>query len=163
MVPRSILITECPATGEPRALQLVSATKIPTLSGGLYDLLCESIDAVDQVQSTDPWTANSVEAEVRKAGGGKSFGRVQSRVIIQSFKGAVKINTLDAYPLKYHHAQAELKLKLLARGKKWVEMKGIHHMQYKGSASWYASTPNGSKKLIKYNVSADRMLMHQYR
>ncbi|KAH8080729.1 P-loop containing nucleoside triphosphate hydrolase protein [Cristinia sonorae] len=162
MVPRTILVTECPSTGEPRALQLMSATKILTMSGGFYDLLCESIDAVDQVaQNLDSWGGgggNSVEAEVKKAGGGKPFGRVQNRVIIPAFKGAVKINSLDAYPLKFHHAQSELKLKLLARGKKWVEMKGIHHMQYKGSAAWYTSMSNGNKKLIKYNVNSRIMV-----
>ncbi|THH32852.1 hypothetical protein EUX98_g1320 [Antrodiella citrinella] len=158
MIPRTVLVTECPSTNEPRALQLVSATKIQTMSGGFCDLLCESIDAVDQISQNDPWAQSSVETEVRKAGGGKTFGRVQNRVIIPSFKGAVKINTLDAYPLRFHHAQAELKLKLLARGKKWVEMRGIHHMQYRGSASWTTTMSNGNKKLVRYNVNSRVMI-----
>ncbi len=149
MVPRSTLATVCPITGEPRALHLVSATKIVTQCGALYDLLCESIDAIDNA-NTDGWGSdNSTEAEVRKAGGGLQFGKVQNRVIIPEFGGTIDINTLDAYPIKYHPNEAELRKTLLARGQKWVSLKGVHHVQYNGTGAHCLSS---GKKPIKYNV-----------
>lgn len=159
MVPRTILVTECPNTGEPRALQLVSATKVKTMGVGFYDLLCEGVDAVDHTNNGNPndWSANnntnSLDQEVNNAGLGKSFGRVQNRVIIAPFKGTVPINSLDAYPFKYHTNEEALRKKLLARGEKWVGLKGIHHMQYKASASLVIPLGNGCKKVVRYNVS----------
>ncbi|CAL1710252.1 unnamed protein product [Somion occarium] len=159
MVPRTILITECPITKEPRALQLTSSTKVCTLTGGLLDLLCESIDLFDSEVPVDPWgTGSSAEAEAHKAGAGKAFGRVQHRVIIPSFKGTRKIASLDAYPIKYHHNTEELKLSLIARGKKWVGLRGIHHMQYKGSASNTMMTPSGGKKVVRYSINSRIMV-----
>lgn len=164
MVPRTILVTECPSTGEPRALQLVSATKVKTMGTGFYDLLCESIDAVDHANddaTTNGWangTGNSVDQELNKAGFGKSFGRVRSRVLIGPFKGTVPINSLDAYPIKYHVKEDELRKKLLARGEKWVGLKGIHHMQYKASASLMLTAGNGCKKVVRYNVNSRIMV-----
>ncbi|THG95113.1 hypothetical protein EW026_g6481 [Hermanssonia centrifuga] len=155
MVPRSTLATVCPITGEPRALHLVSATKIVTQCGALYDLLCESIDAIDNA-NTDGWGSdNSTEAEVRKAGGGLQFGKVQNRVIIPEFGGTIDINTLDAYPIKYHPNEAELRKTLLARGQKWVSLKGVHHVQYNGTGAHCLSS---GKKPIKYNVNSRVMI-----
>ena len=68
MVPRTILVTECPITKEPRAVQLVTATTVCTLSGGLLDILCESVDAFDAETQIDPWgTGPSAEVEAQKA------------------------------------------------------------------------------------------------
>ena len=156
MVPRTILVTECPITKEPRAVQLVTATTVCTLSGGLLDILCQSVDAFDAETQIDPWgTGPSAEVEAQKAGIGKAFGRVQHRVIIPMFRGTRKIATLDAYPIKYHASPDQLRKQLITRGQKWLSLRGIHHRQYKGSASSMGYSPSGSKKLIRYNVSAD--------
>ncbi|RDX40257.1 hypothetical protein OH76DRAFT_1490451, partial [Lentinus brumalis] len=48
LVPRTILVTECPVTGEPRALQLLSASKYETSLCSLYVLLCESVDSTEE-------------------------------------------------------------------------------------------------------------------
>lgn len=150
MVPRTVLVTTCPVTGEPRALRLISATKIRTMSGALFDLLCESMDAVDDNNAMAGDI--SAEAEVRRAGGGRAFGKVQNRVIIVGFMGTVKINTLEAYPIKYHANETELRKQLLERGRKWTSLRGVHHMQYKGTAALVSGT-GGGMKVIKYNVS----------
>lgn len=55
MVPRSILVTTCPVTKEPRALELISINKVKTMSGYFYDMLCESIDAIDDDGSFGGW------------------------------------------------------------------------------------------------------------
>lgn len=159
MVPRSILVTECPITKEPRALQLVSVSKVCTLTGGLVDMVCESIDAFDTESQIDPrGTGPSAEVEAQKAGAGKAFGRVQHRVIIPLFKGTRKIASLDAYPIEYHANPEQLKRSLITRGQKWLALRGIHHKQYKGPASNMGHTPSGGKKIIRYNVNSRIMI-----
>lgn len=132
MVPRSIMVTTCPVTGEPQALQLTSATKIRTPSGFIYNLICEGIDGDDSD------TPNA-----------KGFCRVQSRVILPSFNGTVKLTSLDAYPIQFHPREAELKRSLIARGRKWASLTGVqaHHMHYKGTGAFKCQG-----KVIKYNV-----------
>ncbi|KAI0922719.1 hypothetical protein AcV5_009616 [Taiwanofungus camphoratus] len=156
LVPRSILITECPITGELRAVQLKSVSKVSIGGGGLYDLICESVDAVDAVDENTP-LFDTINAELRKAGGGKSYGRVENRIVLPSFKGTVKINSLDTYPLKYHPAHVELKKELLARGRKWISLRGIHHMNYKGTAALMMNMGT-CKKAVKYSINSRIMV-----
>ncbi len=156
LVPRSILVTTCPVTGEPRALELVSINKVKTMSGYFYDLLCESVDAIDDV-GTNAWTPeHSLTTEVRRANSGRAFGRVRNRVIIAPFAGTIKINSLDSYPVQYHSNEKELREKLVARGRKWASLAGIHHMHYKGTAA-FAVGEGSCKKYAKYNVSYARL------
>jgi hypothetical protein len=151
MVPRSTLVTTCPVTGEPRALELVSVTKVRTMAGFFYDMLCESVDAIDD-NGSDAWTPeHSVATEVRRANAGQAFGRVRSRLIIAPFAGAIRVNTLDAYPIQFHSSEKELRARLVARGRKWAGLRGIHHMTYKGTAA-FAIGEGSCKKYAKYNV-----------
>lgn len=153
LVPRSLLLTSCPITGEPRAVQLVSATKVVTETGrAFYDVLCESLDADDE-EYVDSH-AHSADAELRKAGAGRRFGRVSHRIIIPGFQGTLKINELDTYPIKYHVNEAELRKALIARGRKWAAYQGVHHVQYKGTAAFCTGGNGGCKRVVKYNVCA---------
>ncbi|RDX52360.1 P-loop containing nucleoside triphosphate hydrolase protein [Lentinus brumalis] len=182
-VPRTTVITECPITGEPRAFQLVSATKIQTLSGGVYDLICESIDAVDETDSSGsmgaygagtfnpaqavyapspympppPPLPGAMDAGIKQASG-KTYGRVQSRMFLAHFKGTVKINSLDVYPIDYHTNAGQLEMSLVARGKKWVSLRGVHHMQYAGQATFTIAAVGGCKRSINYNVKSRVMI-----
>ncbi|RPD60635.1 P-loop containing nucleoside triphosphate hydrolase protein [Lentinus tigrinus ALCF2SS1-6] len=194
LVPRTILITECPVTGEPRALQLLSANKIENSMCSLYSLLCENIDSTEEgahpgrgdsasnpnsnafadthTFSPSPSSARERLAAFRAAkadntdgngpvaapsGGGRSFGRVQSKVLLWSFKGTEKINSLEAYPIQYHRDPEAMKTLLLERGRKWASLKGIHHVHYEGTAA-FAITAGGRKKIIKYNVNSRIMV-----
>lgn len=181
LVPRTILVTECPITGEPRALQLLSATRVDAGMCSVYTLLCESIDST--AEGTHPGKANDntqspsttrdrithLRRAARRGTAGsngsvaqsasisgpqavRSFGRVQSRVVIMSFMGTEKINSLEAFPIRYHRDPEGLKAALLERGSKWASLKGIHHVHYKGTAALVLSSGMG-KKVIKYNVS----------
>jgi len=136
MVPRSTVITHCPVTGELRALELISFTKIPTPSGFLCNLICEGIDAEDSEDS------NSI-----------TFYRTQSRILLPDFDGTVKITSLDAYPIQYHPQEAELRRSLIARGLKWSKLTGIHHMSYKGTAGFKCQG-----KIVKYNLNSRVMI-----
>ncbi len=187
LVPRSVVVTECPVTGEPRALQILSATKVQNDICTYYSILCESVDSTeegahpgrrnvnDQPNGTStvpdrlaflrasrkskrlaaPPTDGNQSTTTSAALKGPSFGRVQSKIIIFGFKGTQKINSLEAYPIKYHSDPEGLKTMLLERGRKWASLKGIHHMHYDGTAAVSASV-GGRKKLLKYNVSVSQ-------
>lgn len=70
MVPRSILITKCPITGEPRALQLVGMNRMPTLTSAIYELIVENIDAIDDTEQLSY----------------AQWGRVRNKLFIHGFK-----------------------------------------------------------------------------
>jgi Domain of unknown function (DUF7025) len=133
MVPRTIMTMTNPVTREPQAMQLATATKIKTGSGmEIYELILEGIDVDD--------TASNI----------KAFARTQSRMVVIPFSGTVKITSLDAYPLQYHPQEAEIRQKLLARGRKWTQFAhGVHHMYYDGTGAFRLQ----DCKITKYNAS----------
>ena len=184
-VPHTTVIADCPVTGEPRAFELVSATKLPTVSGGVYDLICESVDAAfdadpDAESTGGPGPRRGAAAfnpaaplhsqpimmpppvpmggvpgmdPTLQRAAGKMFGRVQSRIFVPHFKGTVKINSLEVYPIEHHANPGALEMALIERGKKWLALRGVHHMQYKGTAT-YSLSVGAQKTSIKYNVCA---------
>jgi hypothetical protein len=134
-VPRTIVITRCPSSNELRALEVVTAAQVCTMSGMFMDLTLESIDMVDEHDGTT------------------RFGRVRSRVTIPMFKGTVPINSLDAYPIKYHPTPDELRKVLLDRGRRWAALCEVHHMHYTGTAAIRANS-----KMVKYNLNSRIMV-----
>ena len=131
LVPRSLMVTKCAITGLPRLFELTSWTRTTIDSKPVYQLMLQSVDLVDRPQS------HSVVV-----------GKVQTIVYLMYVRGAVKISTLDAYPLQYHPNPDMLKDALLKRGKKWVSLIGVHHKQYDGLAALKTG-----EKLLKHNVS----------
>ena len=132
LVPRTIMVTTNPVTKELQAFQLASTNKICLGSGvPAYELVLEGIDVDDAATNI------------------KAFARTQTRIIMTSFKGAIKITTLDAYPIQYHPEEARIREILLARGRKWTKFAhGIHHMYYNGTGAY-----RKDGKVIKYDVS----------
>jgi hypothetical protein len=136
LVPRSIMVARCAITGELSAYQLKSVLR--TSSDGIpsYQLTCESFDLIDKPIS------NAV-----------SVGRVETIIHLKTFKGTIKITSLDAYPIQYHSTPNELRRSLLERGRKWMSLTGIEHKQYKG----IAAVQTGDK-IVKHNVDSRVML-----
>ena len=134
-VPRTIVLTRCPSSNELRALEVVSAAQVCTMSGTFMDLTLESVDMVDEPDGTT------------------RFGRVRSRVTIPMFRGTVPINSLDAYPIKYHPTPDELHKVLLDRGRRWAALCEVHHMHYKGTAAIRVNN-----KMVKYNLNSRIMV-----
>ncbi|KAJ7488611.1 hypothetical protein B0H11DRAFT_2230143 [Mycena galericulata] len=52
-----------------------------------------------------------------------------------SVQRRTRIVSFDAFPLKLHSAEAQLRETLMQRVKKWIEITGLHHMQYSGAGS----------------------------
>lgn len=132
LVPRDLMVTRCPITGHPRLFQLTSWTRTSLEGKHMYQLNLESVDLVDR-----PVTHSVV------------VGRVQTTVFVKALRGTVRIDSLDAYPLKFHADPEGLKQSIIRRGKKWVSLIGVHHKQFDGIAAMKIGD-----KLAKHNVRA---------
>lgn len=96
----------------------------------MYQLSMESVDLVDRVAT------RSVVV-----------GKIQTTVCLRPVRGTVKIDSLDAYPIKFHPDEEGLRETIMKRGKKWVSLIGVHHKQYDGIAAL-----KGSDSLSRHNV-----------
>ncbi|KAI0329766.1 P-loop containing nucleoside triphosphate hydrolase protein [Cubamyces sp. BRFM 1775] len=169
LVPRTIIVTECPITGETRALQLLAAKKVGNNKDFvMYRLLCESVDSLEDAihgrSATQSAHLNNPGLQRPPAGNAnalhpnkKTFGRVQSKIFIDHFSGTKKINTLPAYPLQYHRDSSALKEMLTERGRKWASLKGIHHVHYEGTAAFRHGL-GFNQTIVKYNVDSRIMI-----
>lgn len=136
LLPRTPLYTKCMITGEPRIVWLEVA-QLQTLAGGtaFYDLQSQYIEYNAQFHQP--------EAD----GNEPKFGIAKVEVpVIYTFRGAVKIKNLPSYPLQYHPNVEKLKAKLLSRGKKWMNLQGMHLMYYSGNA--YDQTDSGQMEKV---------------
>ena len=121
---------------------------------GAYTLRCENFDAVEKRPGQPP--TGSADNILERATRTKKFGRVQSTWRIPYFEGVVKINTLPLYPIQYHSQETSLREALVARGRKWVELQGVHHAVYKGVAV-YGTSKFEVIHMIPSNTDADIM------
>ncbi|KAI9068193.1 hypothetical protein FKP32DRAFT_182094 [Trametes sanguinea] len=151
-VPRTTVISKCATTGEWRAYRLKSANRVCVLSMDVYHLIAESIDVVDDdlahcdccsVSASRPRTRGSVPANTLR--------RVQSSFLIPRFDGVAAICSLQMFPLRYHPDAEILTTSLVARGKRWVSLQGVHHMHYTGFAAYTLSVGN-CKTTVQYEV-----------
>ncbi|SJL04222.1 uncharacterized protein ARMOST_07583 [Armillaria ostoyae] len=92
LVPCSILITHCAITGMPRLFRLESAVSTNVEATRCHRLSCVSMDLVDR-----PLTQTV------------GVSKVTTQILIKKFKGAMKIDSLDAYPIRFHPDSAKLK------------------------------------------------------
>ncbi|KAG2024096.1 hypothetical protein CC2G_001684 [Coprinopsis cinerea AmutBmut pab1-1] len=136
LIPRTLFVARCAVTGLPRLLKLSYFQRTVIEGKPMYQLVLESVDLIDRTMS------NTV-----------GVGLVQTVVYLPNFRGAVKIDSLDAYPLKYHHDEAGLREAALKRGQKWVSLMGVHHKQYDGVAA-----VKSMGKILKHNVRSRVMI-----
>lgn len=127
LVSRTVVITRCTETGEPRALKLLSAT----WSGTCYTLYCQGVEGA----SADDDGGDNAGAADEPANATPSFGLYQICLNIAKFKGTRRINTLVAFPIEYHSDAEAIRARLVRRGRKWAVLNGIHHVAYRGLAT----------------------------
>ena len=130
LIPHSIMVTRCAITGLPRLFELISWQRICINGVGVYQLQLESVDLVDRMAT------RSVVV-----------GKIQTVVCLRPVRGTIKIDSLDAYPIKFHPDEEGLRETISKRGKKWVSLIGVHHKQYDGIAAVKCSD-----SLSKHNV-----------
>ncbi|TFK64312.1 P-loop containing nucleoside triphosphate hydrolase protein [Pluteus cervinus] len=137
LVPRSLFVVRCAITGGERVLEMTSWTRTCIDGRPVYQLFCESVDLVDRPNSQTV-----------------GVGRVQTTILLPYFKGATRIDSLGAYPIEFHQNEKAFREELLARGKKWVGLIGIHHKQFNGIAGLKIG-----EKLMRHNVRVNSRIM----
>lgn len=85
---------------------------------------------------------------------GKRFGFGNVSDEIPEFRGARKITQLPVYPLSYCSDEAKVRGKLIARGKKFVTLSGMHYKAYNGMA--YMKRKKG---VVRFNIQNSRVMV----
>jgi hypothetical protein len=85
---------------------------------------------------------------------GKAFGEVSIMLGIPRFSGTRRIDTLNAFPLQYHQDESLVRTKLVAYGRKFVSLIGVHHRHYQGEA-FYVREQEVIKKSINSRIMID--------
>jgi hypothetical protein len=119
LVPRTLFVGKCTLTGNLRLFKLMYSQRTSLDGVMMYQLICESVDLIDKQSGQN----------------GVMVGKVQTQINLKYFKGATRIEGLNAYPLEFHPEKDRVMAALKERGKKWRELIGCHHMQYKGLAA----------------------------
>ncbi|KAF8911924.1 P-loop containing nucleoside triphosphate hydrolase protein [Mucidula mucida] len=129
LVPRSLIVTSCAITGAPRLFKLESVQQTAVDGKRCYQLNCISMDLVDRPVTQSVGVA----------------------------KGTVKIDALDAYPIRFHRDAPKLRDAIKERGKKWVGLNGVHHKQFSGIAALKCGSDQHSR-LLRHNVKGRIMV-----
>jgi hypothetical protein len=133
LLPHSIIFTMCKTTTEPRAVRLRELQRdTHWLNGPFWRLKCDYIDAIGDPPSPRPL-----------------FGLTDISLEIQDFDGVVKIAEMSSYPIEFHPNSDVVREKLIARGRRWLDWNGVHHVHYDGVA--YKRGDRGA--IIKLTVS----------
>jgi hypothetical protein len=120
--PNTIMYTTCAGSNEPRAFKLEYAQLNSSFMRGKWW-------SVEGRYLEYDGKDNGKDA---LQGGGFGWGTVM--VDIDAFKGARKISSLACYPLAYRKDHEELTTKLIARGKKFVSLRGMQYKAHNGLA-----------------------------
>jgi hypothetical protein len=109
--PNSVIYTTCPGTRKPRCIK--------------YDFGEEkTVDETEYFHIDGRyWDFN-----------GEMLGETELEAGITKFRGAKRINTLTLFPLEYHPDKDKVKAELMKCGRKFISLKGSHHLQYRGRA-----------------------------
>ena len=68
---------------------------------------------------------------------GKVFGEATVNIAIEKFRGAQRIDLLNAFPLQYHRDVSNVRSALIECGRKFVSLMGSsQHRQYHGQTFW---------------------------
>ncbi len=112
--PNSTAYTSCFGTDKPRCV-IYDAGEEQETSNGLkyYKMECRYLDYDGQV-----------------------FGEASINLAIVKFRGKRRINTLNAFPVRYHPDERGMKAGLVECGRKFVSMLGAHHRHCRGTASY---------------------------
>jgi hypothetical protein len=112
-LPNTILYTLCPGSNEPRCVMLNWGAEKRDHQRGetFFSLDCHYVDY-----------------------DGKSFGEAKAILELPEFFGSRPIDSLPVFPLAYHEDKETVNEKLVARGRKFGALSGMHYRFYKGLA-----------------------------
>lgn len=130
--PNDPVYTTCFGTGKPRCVKYDSG-EAKTQSNGekFYRLNCRYFDF-----------------------DGKAVGQVSTTIDIPKFRGCIRINTLNAFPLSYHSSSSQARADLIDCGRKFLSLRGMHHRYCRGSA-FFIQNDKMTKILVDGRVTID--------
>ena len=76
---------------------------------------------------------------------GENFGYKNVKLYIHRYEDYRSLNQLPVYPLQYSPQSAEIRREMIARGRKFVALTGVHHKSYHGVAKALAPFRNVSQ------------------
>jgi hypothetical protein len=71
---------------------------------------------------------------------GKTFGRLNENLAVYEWGGTSPITSLRAFPLDFHPDKAEVKKRLIQRGRLFEQYFGYHYMHYTKTALTYGKS-----------------------
>ncbi|KIM25038.1 hypothetical protein M408DRAFT_331498 [Serendipita vermifera MAFF 305830] len=148
LIPNKEYYTTDSRTGQPRAVILKWATQqCSQATGPYFDLDCEYLESFGSAADDKSRSASSSKKQHNK-----KFGRARYNGTIYGFQGAVKITSLNIFPMEFHPRIDEARKMLIKRGKKWAAHDGKHHVAYSGIA--FQNTQFGGTKRLYINGRA---------
>jgi hypothetical protein len=109
------------------------------------------LNSMTRCERTDPfcWSAKWTLRAEKLSFDGKKFGYLHEYFFIRPFDGYQGLDQLKNFPLQYHHEQDRIKSALIARGRKFVDFRGVHYKYYHGVAKslspWRTTTMWGEE------------------
>jgi hypothetical protein len=108
-------------------------TPVYTTCSGTKKPRCVTYDSAEE--RTNRWKMRYFSMDCRYFDfDGIAFGKTSIEVVIPKFRGTQRINTLQAFPLKYHPDEEQIKSDLVKCGRKFVSLIGTHHIYCQGEA-----------------------------
>jgi len=110
--PNSLVYTTCSGTHKPRCVRYNFGEEKTTIGGAKH------------------WSINCSYLEFN----GEDMGSAVIELTISKFRGAKRINELEAFPLQYHAGGTGIRAELLRCGRMFMRLRGTHHCHCSGSA-----------------------------
>ena len=73
---------------------------------------------------------------------GKDFGYITRALYVRRYEDYRSLKQLPVYPLQYAPQPAEIRREMIARGQKFVSLRGVHYKSYRGAAEALAPFRN---------------------
>ncbi|KAI1742673.1 P-loop containing nucleoside triphosphate hydrolase protein [Xylaria scruposa] len=95
---------------------------------------------------------------------GTDFGHViLSDTLIMEYPGRLCIRDLEAFPLRFHSQNAQIRDALVQRGQKYVSLRGACHRFFNGIGKFPMGSPIGVKEVhIQHRVIIDTVAYRKY-
>ncbi|RHZ48759.1 uncharacterized protein CDV56_106140 [Aspergillus thermomutatus] len=130
--PGTLVYLECPSTGLPRCIRFTYGVETKTYRKQ------DCFEIHGQYFDDD----------------GVLFGECEEVIQIEVFRGARRIESLPAYPLKLH-ADQNVWSRLVSNGRKFIALRGSHHRQYRGQM--FVPVKEDLLKIVLESTSFDRI------
>lgn len=93
---------------------------------------------------------------------GQRFGTQKTTVSIPEFRGTKPFKNLQAFPFELHEKQAEMKAKLIERGRKVEALAGTNYRSYNGIGWRPRNNGDTEKFTVKGRIIVDAMGFNQF-